>query len=160
MVIDKVRDVCIINISAGESHVLALEQSNLVWAWGSNKYGQLGMGQEHTMDLAIPERIPRFGEVHRIYTGINCSFAINMDGEMYSWGENKNDQLGHPDKKVMAIYYPTVIRDARWNKSVQLSVIPDNRGKHVVYENKRIASSAEPMKVSGPSEGNTHLRQL
>ncbi len=48
----------IIDLALGSDHALALDSNGVVYAWGSNSHGQLGLGR-HITQLACPEKIVR-----------------------------------------------------------------------------------------------------
>lgn len=45
-------------ISCGEDHMLALDNSGVVWAWGNNNVGQLGNGTMETVTSPQPVKFP------------------------------------------------------------------------------------------------------
>ena len=54
-------------IAAGSDHVLALKNDGTVWAWGSNKYGQLGDGT--TNPHCQPVQLQKHGKTYECPTG-------------------------------------------------------------------------------------------
>src|ERR1044071_6681359 len=60
------------------------------WTWGSNYYGQLGLGDKS--DRTIPTK-NSLNNIIKIICGIGCTFAISKKYECYSWGKN-NRRLG------------------------------------------------------------------
>lgn len=81
----------IVSLSAGESHVLALDESGNLYAWGSNRRGQLGTG--NTENQYTPVQIDGLHNVSNISAGSDHSCAI-VDGDVYTWGGNGYQQLG------------------------------------------------------------------
>jgi alpha-tubulin suppressor-like RCC1 family protein len=71
-------------ITAGDNHTLALREGGTVLAWGSDRYGQLGLGR--TIIAATPTRV----------NGVSVRAGANLqaDGSVWSWGSNRNGQLG------------------------------------------------------------------
>ena len=47
-------------LAAGCSHTLGLGQSGMVYVWGSNKEGQLGLGAEGEESLFVPTPLMNF----------------------------------------------------------------------------------------------------
>ncbi len=45
-----------LQVSAGQNHTLALSSSNVVWSWGSNEMGQLGLGSASGCQM-LPSRV-------------------------------------------------------------------------------------------------------
>jgi len=91
-------------VSAGGNHSLYLRNDGQVFAWGSNKYGQLGDGSQvsrglpapvyglssgvtkisagYSHNLAIKETVPAVGETQEPYQNL------------YVWGSDSDGQLG------------------------------------------------------------------
>ncbi|WP_339250843.1 fibronectin type III domain-containing protein [Paenibacillus sp. FSL P2-0136] len=80
-------------ISAGQTHSLALKSDGTVWAWGSNYYGELGLGT--TGNKYAPTKIPSLSGVKAISAGMFYSLALKNDGSVWAWGMNMNGQLGN-----------------------------------------------------------------
>lgn len=78
-------------ISAGEAHILALDKQGNVYAWGSNRRGQLGVGD--TENRSVPVLIDSLKKVTAISAGTDHSCAVT-GGEVYTWGGNGYQQLG------------------------------------------------------------------
>lgn len=83
----------IIAISTRSDHNLALKSDGTVWAWGTNTYGELGDGNVLTTSN-IPVQVTGLTDVISVSAGRNFSLALKSDGTVYSWGNNKNGQLG------------------------------------------------------------------
>lgn len=77
----------IMEIAAGDHHTLALKQDRtIIWAWGSNSYGQLGDGGRE--DKLNPIQVQGIRNVTTIATGDNHTIAIKEDGTVWMWGRN------------------------------------------------------------------------
>src|SRR5579871_5005708 len=96
----------ILHIAVGGSevqggHSLAIDSNNHVWAWGNNDVGQLGDGS--TAQQLSPEQItgsgsknPKIGKTFTdIAGGGYFSLARDGSGNVFSWGNNTNGQLGY-----------------------------------------------------------------
>jgi len=88
----------ILSIAAGDYHSLALCSDGTVAAWGSNSYGQLGIGSSTTSK--VPVWVNRTGvlagkTVVAIAAGGNVSLALCSDGAIATWGDNSYGQLGN-----------------------------------------------------------------
>ncbi|CAL4080435.1 unnamed protein product, partial [Meganyctiphanes norvegica] len=86
--IEELTGLRIVDISAGDSHVLALTQDSQVYAWGSNTMGQCGLG--HTVSpITRPKKVMGFDQpVHQISAGTTHSItwtAIPTDRRVVSW---------------------------------------------------------------------------
>ncbi|MCT6810968.1 MAG: InlB B-repeat-containing protein, partial [Bifidobacterium sp.] len=82
-------------VSAGDDHSLALGSDGNIYAWGANKYGQLGDGT--TTDRLTPVQIPKPTGVNRfIQVSAGKAFSVALDGQghVWAWGLNSSGQLG------------------------------------------------------------------
>jgi len=79
------------DISAGLLHVLALKKDGHVMACGENYYGSLGIGTQ--VDSEVFVNVSSLSDIVEICAGKDqCSFAINSDGDLYSWGYGQISQ--------------------------------------------------------------------
>lgn len=88
------------SVAAGKEHALALTAEGKVYAWGNNRFGQLGTGNSQTMpNTAEPVEISALSDKHvvGIYAGGDTSFAVCQDGTLYGWGMNYVGQLADAD---------------------------------------------------------------
>lgn len=82
----------IIKIAAGDEHNLILKSDGTVLSFGSNEYGQLGVGTTENKNL--PVQVKGLTNVIDISAGICHSLALKKDGTVWSWGSNFSGQLG------------------------------------------------------------------
>jgi len=87
----------IIAISAGNFHVLALDNQGYVWSWGDNGFGQLGNG--YTDDEDAPVQVLKdastaLSDIVYIDAGFYFSMALDKYGTVWVWGRNQYGQLG------------------------------------------------------------------
>lgn len=80
----------VIDVSAGSQFVLALKKDHTLWAWGSNKYGQLGNGT--MVDSDTPVKI--MDDVISITAEEGSAAAIKSDYTLWAWGNNMYYKLG------------------------------------------------------------------
>lgn len=80
-----------VTISAGDNHSMAIKEDGSLWAWGYNKYGQLGDGT--TKSTTTPVKI--MDDIVHISAGGSHSAGIKADGSLWTWGFNGNGQLGY-----------------------------------------------------------------
>ena len=84
-------------ISAGDSHSLALGTDGNLYSWGYNDHAQLGIGASDSDAHAAPSKVnlptgvPKFTQIS---AGYKHSLALGTDGNLYSWGDNSKGQLG------------------------------------------------------------------
>lgn len=80
----------IIAISAGGSHCLALKNDGTIWAWGSNRYGELGDGKTSNGEF-VPVQVTSLSHVIGISAGYFYSVALTDNGSVWTWGNNGFD---------------------------------------------------------------------
>lgn len=86
----------IIAIASSTGHSLALKSDGTVWSWGLNDLGQLGNQPLYLnpFEAFPPTQIPALANIKSIATGPTSSFALAVDGSVWSWGDNAQGQLG------------------------------------------------------------------
>jgi len=98
------------SIAAGDYHSLALfSGSKTVCAWGSNGWGQLGIGDAAITDSAAPVMVADLAGVAAIASGGKSSLALLSNGTLKSWGANSSGQLG--DGTFDDQYAPVAVRN-------------------------------------------------
>lgn len=88
-------DTTIKTIATGESHALALTKGGRLFSWGRGSEGQLGMGLRPA-SVSEPYRVRKFRDVkiRRINAASDRSFAIDSNGQVFSWGGRCEGQKG------------------------------------------------------------------
>ena len=110
----------IVHANAGGEHTLAVTDKGQLYAWGVNKHGQLGVGdftnkalptfvmgfeQITTTKIAdemvykvVPSPTPR---VKQVSAGSGeHSIVLSDNGEVYTMGDGRKGQLGHPEADI------------------------------------------------------------
>ena len=91
-------DVRIVQLGI-EGHSLALDENGDVWAWGSNWFGRLGVGDDFDnqyipLNISRLENSPLNGVVVKQISTDAHSLALDEDGNVWVWGLNLQGQLG------------------------------------------------------------------
>lgn len=99
-------------IAAAENHSVAVTENGQVWAWGSNRFGQLGIVNANNQAslstnnttatcVLVPRRVDGLKDVHirTVAAGERHSVALSSSGHVYVWGDNSSGQLGLPPRK-------------------------------------------------------------
>ncbi|NXX17546.1 RCBT1 protein, partial [Podargus strigoides] len=86
--------VCILQIACGYAHTLALTDGGVLYAWGSNAYGQLGTGNKSNLlspeqIMTEKERIVEIAACHSAHT----SAAKTQSGQVYMWGQCRGQSV-------------------------------------------------------------------
>jgi alpha-tubulin suppressor-like RCC1 family protein len=79
-------------IDSGSFHTCAISYEDLVYCWGANFNGQLGIGMTG-ISISAPRIVPLLSKVDTLNAGYNSTCARSL-GEFYCWGEGSDGQLG------------------------------------------------------------------
>ena len=88
----------IIKISLGANHTVFLTKTGTAYAMGTNTNGQCGNGKR--TDCLKPDVVKnstgsaRLENIKDIAAGDSFTIAVLENGEVYTWGSNKNNKLG------------------------------------------------------------------
>jgi len=77
---------------------LAIDNKGALWAWGSNEYGKLGDGSTSQRNSPVQVNVSEGSKpvVFRVVSaGVDHSFAIDFDGNLWAWGSNEDGRLGN-----------------------------------------------------------------
>jgi alpha-tubulin suppressor-like RCC1 family protein len=115
-------------VSAGTSHMLAVDVVGRMYAWGLNSTAQLGL--DDTVNRSRPTQIATGTSFTAIAGGVDHSIAVDNAGTLYTWGNNTSGQLGQDDTitrssptTLGALVYTKVTAGASYTAAI------DNTGK-------------------------------
>ena len=97
-------------IACGEEFSMCLTEEGSLYSFGSNVYGQLGLGRRYN-GYFFPQLIPDLHNVEYIVCGHYHSICKTYNNTYYGWGANNNGQLGHIEcgiynKPILCNNYP------------------------------------------------------
>lgn len=101
-------------VAAGDWHGLALTESGMVWAWGSNRSQQCGIkhkssgGQQpqtavdpETQTIVVPTLVVLDTEMTQVAAGRSHSLALSkVSQQVYSWGNSIYGQCGQTTRRT------------------------------------------------------------
>ena len=93
------------------SFSLGIQSDGSLWAWGWNRYGQLGTngyGNEYSPQNITPIVNGIAVKFKNVFAGPNNSFAIDASGNVWAWGGNENGQLGYNNSPDDSVFTPRV----------------------------------------------------
>jgi alpha-tubulin suppressor-like RCC1 family protein len=99
-------------ISVGGHHTMALVVAGSLYTWGSGE--QLGLGVfQGNGDQSSPQPVKFFNKfrLRHIDCGVDWSCALTHSGDVYTWGNNHNGQLGTGDGRRRLV--PNVLKYLR-----------------------------------------------
>ena len=88
--VTKKKDWKVVNSYA--HHTLAIKTDGSLWAWGHNRYGEVGIGS--TTKQFFPVRVGKDNDWVSISAGVSHSLALKKDGSLWAWGWNEYGQVG------------------------------------------------------------------
>lgn len=88
----------IATVAAGYQNSAAVTRDGVLYTWGANQHGKLGLGSkdtavEHPTVVELPE------PVQSVSLGSVFSAAITTSGRVFTWGYGLSGCLGHGDRK-------------------------------------------------------------
>ncbi len=87
-------------ITAGRQFTCAVDEAAQAWCWGSNRFGQLGLGD--TLDRFRPTQLQHSVPLRRVVAGETHSCAVDSLAALHCWGDNKEFALGDTAVRVRA----------------------------------------------------------
>ena len=106
------RNVRIVQVSAGYHHSLMLAHCGRVFSCGLNTYGQLGLGLGDKRQRLVPTAVAlpeSHGVVQHVAAGALHSMFLTREGRAFSCGWNVYGQLGLGHKS-QSVLVPTAVR--------------------------------------------------
>ena len=88
-IVEGVKDV--VEISCGGDHTLCLTKNGTVIVFGSNQYGQLGLGKE--VVSSTPTELPLPVKIRKIAAGLNHSLLLGENNTVYCCGYSGNTNV-------------------------------------------------------------------
>nr|WP_253900129.1 MopE-related protein [Corallococcus carmarthensis] len=80
-------------IAAGAGHSLSLDVDGHVWAWGRNTRGQAGVAAS-TAPRLTPTQVSGLPRIQQIAAREDLSLAVDVNGDLWAWGQNTDGELG------------------------------------------------------------------
>lgn len=81
----------IVKVDCGSEHTIVLTDKGKLFAFGNNRYGQLGVQGQNSVQLNSPEKISiplNIGKVKDFACGEDHNAYICHKGNLYTWGYN------------------------------------------------------------------------
>lgn len=84
-----------VKVDVGNMFACSLGKSGIVSCWGKNDVGQVGDGYEDSTDRMFPSYVAVIRNAVDIAVGDKHACALNDEGSVFCWGDNKFGQLGN-----------------------------------------------------------------
>ncbi len=96
--------VVVLDVACGAGHCLAIAEGGLLYRWGLNKCGQLGLGDTITRHVPVGAALTQSGcdddeakmcVLAQVFAYAHSSAGIDTSGRLFTWGSNDNGRLMH-----------------------------------------------------------------
>ena len=91
-------------------HIIGIQEDGTLWAWGNNRYGELGDGT--TENRLSPVQIGN-KKWKIIFNNFESTLGIQENGTLWAWGRNGSGQLG--DGTTENRLSPVQISNKKWS---------------------------------------------
>ena len=109
----QLRDKAVHYVANSYSHSIALTTEGLLFGFGLNSRGQLGLGSSENM-WTLPQPIKslaRKGAALNVAAGVEHTAVVMEDGSVYTFGRNDSGQLGIDDRNRKICEHPVRVED-------------------------------------------------
>lgn len=85
-----------VDLAVGPNNMFVLLADGTVMSWGSNQYGQRGIG-DRILFSSSPQQVPNLPPVQSLAAGDEHVVVLARDGRVFAWGRNDQGQIGVGD---------------------------------------------------------------
>ena len=103
------------NIAAGYSHSAGIRTDGTLWVWGSNEYGELGLGDKLSQSKPI-QIMNSYNQWSEVVCGNNYTLALKSDGSIWGWGKNVWGQYGNATNITVSSPIQVLAPSGMWYK--------------------------------------------
>jgi len=118
----------LIQVACGLDHTLGLSEHGELWAWGSNKLGQLGFGEQVVVTRS-PKQLPLV-DMKQISAGNHHNAVLDVNGKVQSARRRRSCVVRSSYTHVLALSYQRSLRGAtttRLSWASEKELAPSNR---------------------------------
>ncbi|KPL98446.1 RCC1 and BTB domain-containing protein [Sarcoptes scabiei] len=109
------RKLKLIDIVAGQRHVMALTENGELFSWGENRFGQLG--SPNSFESLEPILIGN--HIISLACGANHTLALTKSGQVFAWGRNNYGQIGINSNTDQSIPVKIIALEPHFIKMIQ-----------------------------------------
>lgn len=140
----------IIKISTGDTHSAAIDCFGRLFVMGSNKYGQLGLGDlKSHLGIKMVSGMLRGHHVTNVSSGDSFTICSTIENHVFAWGNRKDGRLGieasneiptvsSPKPVFGSLYYVNDISSSHWYSVIIAEILLEAKQvKSMAYHNQR-----------------------
>jgi alpha-tubulin suppressor-like RCC1 family protein len=90
----KVRQLSLGGSAPDNGQTVAILANGSVWAWGDDRFGQLGTGKASSGSDPTQVHVPPRVSFAQVVSGGSTMYGIDSSGAVWSWGQNNVGELG------------------------------------------------------------------
>ncbi|XP_043698410.1 uncharacterized protein LOC122649110 [Telopea speciosissima] len=107
-------------VAAAKHHTVIATEGGEVFTWGSNREGQLGYTSVDTQPT--PRRVSSLKpKVIAVAAANKHTAVVSESGEVFTWGCNKEGQLGYGTSNSASNYIPRVVESVKFKRMIGVS---------------------------------------
>ncbi|XP_042511641.1 uncharacterized protein LOC122086729 [Macadamia integrifolia] len=107
-------------VAAAKHHTVIATEGGEVFTWGSNREGQLGYTSVDTQPT--PRRVSSLKpKVIAVAAANKHTAVVSECGEVFTWGCNKEGQLGYGTSNSASNYIPRVVESVKFKRMIGVS---------------------------------------
>ncbi|XP_018392774.1 PREDICTED: RCC1 and BTB domain-containing protein 1-like [Cyphomyrmex costatus] len=150
MRLDSLHGKKVVYIACGATFTIVIMDNGNVYSWGSNKYGQLGVGDERDRQMPCQLNSLKGIVIVKVACGYAHTLALTDEGNLYTWGLNTNGQLGigngtNSSKPVMVKHKMGRVFDIAADHCKQISIAVNKEGRVYIWGLCRKNSITSPI---------------
>lgn len=115
--VDALAQIRVVAVSCGRTHTLACTDTERVYSFGENRFGELGLGD--CEPKTVPTEIPSLTGALKIACGGHHSACIDRSYTLLMWGWGERGQLGQGNQE--SLYAPAPVKS--FPKEIQVTEI-------------------------------------
>ncbi len=108
-----------VNLAGSKTNMAGIDSNGQLWVWGDNSSGQCGQNSTSTSAYSSPVLVVGGIFWQQIALGNSFCLAMDVDGNLYSWGSNASGQLGLGD--TVSRSTPTLVTTPKQFASIYAS---------------------------------------
>ena len=95
-------------VAAGDNHSLCVTAGGLLFSWGQNRNGRLGVSDKSSRQVPTLVTELQGKQVVQVAAGDHHALCTTADGSVFTWGSGEDGQLGLGNEDLGLV--PTLVR--------------------------------------------------